>query len=132
MGTKPKKKMKTAAAWFEIPVKNMARAKKFYQYIFEIELDDLPMEQGPKMSMFPVEEGGVGGALIEAQDFYTPSHEGTLVYLAANPDLQDVLDRIEPNGGKVLNPKTQISDEYGYMAVFEDTEGNRLALHSMG
>lgn len=123
--------MKNAAAWFEIPTKKLSRAKKFYESIFEVEMIDMDMGGEFKMSMFPVEEGGVGGALCQHKDFYTPSHEGALVYFNAEPNVQSVLDRVEKNGGKILTPRTQISEEYGYMAVFEDTEGNRVALHAM-
>ena len=61
---------------------------------------------------------------------YTPSEHGVAIYLNANPDIQTVINRIEPAGGKVVIPKTQISPEVGYMAFFLDTEGNRLALHA--
>jgi len=75
---------------------------------------------------------GVGGALSYSPGFYSPSAtEGTLVYLNANPDVQIVLDRIEAAGGKIALPKTEISPEHGHMAVFIDTEGNRVALHSV-
>ena len=60
----------------------------------------------------------------------SPSRAGTLVYLNADPDLAVVLGRIEKAGGQVLVPKTQISPEFGFMAVFVDCEGNRVALHS--
>ena len=86
-----------------------------------------------KMRMFPIEDmvNGIGGALCKAEGFYKPSaSDGPLLYLNGNPDVQIVLDRIEKAGGKIVVPKTQISPEYGYMAVFLDTEGNRMALHS--
>lgn len=124
------KKMKNAVAWFEIPVKKLRRAKKFYQNIFGIEMIDMDMGDDFKMTMFPSEEGYVGGALCEHEEFYKPSQDGSLVYLSANPDLQAVLDRIEEAGGEILQPKTKITDEYGFMAMFKDTEGNRVALHS--
>jgi predicted enzyme related to lactoylglutathione lyase len=130
MSPKTIKKMKNAVAWFEIPAKKLSRAKKFYETIFDIEMEDIELDSDLKMTMFPVEEGGVGGALSEHKKFYTPSEKGTLVYISANPDLQVVLDRIEKAGGKILQHKTQISEEYGYMAIFSDTEGNRIALHS--
>ncbi len=118
--------------WVEIPANNLERATKFYEAIFDTELQYMEVGNGLKMAMFPVKEGGVSGALCEHKDFYTPSHEGPLVYLSADPDLQQILDKIKEQGGKELVPKTQISEEYGYMAVFEDCEGNRMALHSMG
>jgi predicted enzyme related to lactoylglutathione lyase len=131
MTPKTVRKMKNAVAWFEIPAKKLSRAKKFYESLFDIQMEDMDMDSDLKMTMFPVEEGGVGGALCEHKEWYTPSLEGTLVYISANPDLQKALDRVEKNGGKILQPKTQITDEYGYMAMFRDTEGNRIALHSM-
>jgi len=130
MAPKTRKKMKTAVSWFEIPAKKLSRAKKFYEAIFDIEMTDMDFESNLEMTMFPVEEGGIGGAICEHNEWYKPSMEGTLVYLAANPDLQKVLDKIEKNGGQILQKKTKISNEYGYMAIFSDTEGNRLALHS--
>ncbi len=116
--------------WFEIPTTNIARARKFYETIFKIEMEDMPMPQ-LKMVSFPadMESGKANGALVQ-HEMYSPSDKGVVIYLNANPKIQDVIDRIEPAGGKILIPKTQISPEIGYMAFFMDTEGNRLALHA--
>lgn len=122
--------MKNAVSWFEIPAKKLSRAKKFYEAIFDIEMQDMELGTELKMTMFPVEERGIGGAICEHKEWYKPSMDGALVYLSADPDLQPVLDKVEKNGGKILQEKTKITDEYGYMAIFQDTEGNRLALHS--
>jgi uncharacterized protein len=124
------KKLNHAIAWFEIATSDLSRAKKFYETIFGIELIDLDIGTGLKMAMFPTEDGTIGGALNQHAEFYKPSQEGTLVYLNAGPDLQDVLSKVEGAGGKIVVPKTQITEEYGYMAVFIDSEGNRVALHS--
>jgi len=124
---------KNAISWFEIPTTNLERATTFYETIFDTKLVPLDMPQ-LQMRMFPLEDmmTGVGGALSHSPGFYSPSAtEGTLVYLNANPDVQIVLDRIEAAGGKIAVPKTEISPEHGYMAVFIDTEGNRVALHSV-
>jgi predicted enzyme related to lactoylglutathione lyase len=125
--------MKNAISWFEIPTIDINRAQKFYEIIFGISMTpmDLP---NIKMRMFPLDDNmsQVGGALVDSGGFHRPSDlEGPLLYLNANPDVQLVLDKIEAAGGKVLVPKTEISPEYGSMAVFLDTEGNRVALHSM-
>jgi predicted enzyme related to lactoylglutathione lyase len=124
---------KNAISWFEIPAIDLSRAQKFYEAIFNIQM--IPLDTANfQMRMFPVEDmmNGIGGAISKAEGFYKPSAtDGTLVYLNANPDVQIVLDKIEAAGGKIIVPKTQISPEYGYMAVFIDTEGNRVALHSI-
>lgn len=123
---------KNAISWFEIPTTDLERATKFYESIFDIKLIPLDMPQ-LQMRMFPLEDRmGIGGALTLAPGFYTPSAtDGPLVYLNANPDVQIVLDRIVAAGGKITVPKTEISPEHGHMAVFVDTEGNRVALHSI-
>jgi len=124
---------KNAISWFEIPAIDLNRAQKFYEAIFNIEMVPLDTPNF-QMRMFPIEDmvNGIGGAISKAEGFYKPSAtDGTLVYLNANPDVQIVLDKIEAAGGKIVVPKTQISPEYGYMAVFIDTEGNRVALHSI-
>jgi len=124
---------KNAISWFEIPTTDLDRARRFYETIFATSLIPLDL-QNLRMRMFPIENqmSGIGGALCHNKDFYKPSStDGPLIYLNGNPDVQNVLDRVEPAGGKVLVPKTQISPEYGYMAVIIDSEGNRIALHSV-
>jgi predicted enzyme related to lactoylglutathione lyase len=126
--------MKNAISWFEIPTADLARAQKFYETIFQVSL--IPMDfPAMQMRMFPVDDPtnphAVSGALAYAPDFYKPIDNGTLVYLNANPDVQLVLDRVEAAGGKVLVPKTHISEEIGHMGVFIDSEGNRVAVHSV-
>src|SRR5687768_9401127 len=125
--------MENAISWFEIGTTDLDRATKFYEAIFKISLApmDLP---NIKMRMFPIDnmETGVGGALVDSGGFHKPSAtDGPLIYLNGNPDVQQVLDRVEEAGGKIALPKTEISPEYGYMAVIIDTEGNRIGLHSV-
>lgn len=125
--------MDHAISWFEIPATNIDRAAKFYEAIFDIKLNPLDMPN-IKMRMFPLDDPmkGVGGAVVESGGFHKPSAtDGPLIYLNGNPDVQHVLSKVEAAGGKIMVPKTQISEEYGYMAVFMDTEGNRIALHSV-
>lgn len=125
--------MKNAISWFEIPTTDIERAQKFYEAIFQIKLAPLETDNF-KMRMFPLDDpmNGVGGTLVKTDGFHIPSAtDGPLIYLNGNPDVQIILDRIEAAGGKITVPKTNISDEYGYMAVFIDTEGNRIALHSV-
>jgi hypothetical protein len=120
-----------AISWFEIPTTNLERAQKFYETIFGFEMVAMDMPNLP-MRMFPVTDFTfISGALTYAPDFYQPQPNGSLIYLNANPDLQLVLDRIEEAGGKILVPKTEISPDIGFMAVFLDSEGNRVALHSV-
>ena len=125
--------MTNAISWFEIPTTDLDRAQKFYETIFGIQL--VPMDfENIQMRMFPLDDpmSGVGGTLVKTDGFHVPSATGgPLIYLNGNPDVQTVVDKVEAAGGKVTVPKTKISDEYGYMAVFLDTEGNRIAVHSV-
>ena len=120
---------KNAINWFEIPTGDLDRAAKFYETIFDCKLIPIDLENGLRMRMFPVDNGTTGGALCHHPKFYTPTEAGALLYLNANPDVQIVLDRIEQAGGKVVMSKTEISPDFGFMALFIDTEGNRVGLH---
>ncbi len=123
---------KNAISWFEIPTTDLPRAQKFYEAIFDIKMIPLDLPN-IKMRMFPVDDPmGVGGSLVDSGGFHKPSDsEGPLIYLNANPDVQTILNKVPTAGGKVLVPKTEISPAFGHMAVIVDTEGNRIAIHSM-
>lgn len=126
------KKMSTetnALNWFEIPATDISRAKEFYERIFEIEMEEMEMS-GMKYAMFPFDPANakVAGGLAQSP-MHIPSATGSIIYLNANPDLQNVLDRIEEAGGKITMPKTSIGQN-GFMAFFTDSEGNTVALHS--
>ncbi len=119
-----------ALNWFEIAVTDFDRSKKFYESVFNIKMkvSDMPMM---KMASFVADDmtGKVSGALVKS-DMHKPSMDGALIYLNGNPDLEVPLGRVVGAGGKVLLPKTFINENVGYMAIFSDTEGNRVALHS--
>lgn len=125
--------MKSAISWFEIPATNLDRASEFYETIFGISL--IPMDLPDiKMRMFPVEDQmtDIGGAIVDSGGFHKPSAtDGPLIYLNGNPDVQKVLDKVEAAGGSIMMPKTEISPEYGFMAVIIDSEGNRIGLHNI-
>jgi len=118
-----------AINWFEIPATDIARAKRFYEQIFDIKMEEMDMP-GMKYAMFPFNpmKGNVAGGLAQSE-MHKPGTVGSIVYLNANPDLQHVLDRIQKAGGKITMPKTSIGQN-GFMAFFADTEGNNVALHS--
>lgn len=116
--------------WFEVPAADFQRAKKFYEDIFEINIAGHSMG-GYLMGFFPYEMGSgkLSGAIVHGEH-RIPSKDGALIYFNANPDLSTTLNRIEKAGGKILVPKTQISPEIGFFALFIDSEGNKMALHS--
>ncbi len=122
--------MTNAGSWFEIPVTDYNRAKTFYSTILGTEVMDAPMD-GMKYGVLPhdPESHGIGGGIVEMPNF-TPSQEGTTVYLNGGEDLNAPLSKVEAAGGKVVMPKTPIG-ENGFMAQFIDTEGNKVAFHSM-
>ena len=120
--------MKNTIVWFEIPVINFDRAKKFYEELLGLELQVDEMG-GAMMGFFPMEGEGVSGAIVKGEG-YEPTDKGTLVYFNCENDLQPVQDKIEAAGGKVIVPKTLIMEDIGYFCLFFDTEGNKVALWS--
>ena len=120
--------MKNLISIFEIPAADFSRAVKFYQAILDISIEEVNMD-GVLMGLFPSNDQSVSGAVIKGND-YKPSANGVIIYFNGGDNLQVVLDRIEANRGKIVVPKTQISPEIGFYALFIDTEGNKLGLHS--
>jgi predicted enzyme related to lactoylglutathione lyase len=116
--------------WFEIYVADMARARAFYEAVFGVVLEKLPVEDMEYWS-FPMEDGryGAGGALAKMEGV-APGPGGTLVYFGCE-DCAVEEARVEAAGGKVVSPKSSIGPSYGFISLLTDTEGNRIGLHSM-
>lgn len=119
--------------WFEIAIVDTPRAKQFYETILDIKMRTVVIGD-EELTFFPSDpdviqatSGRVTGVLTKSATA-KPSKEGTLIYLNAYPDIQTVIDRIEPAGGKVLVQRTQIPA--GFISVFIDSEGNRMAIHA--
>jgi len=118
--------------WLEIPVNDMGRAITFYENVLDLKLTREQMGS-LDMAWFPHEaEGyGSGGALVFYPQGYKTSVDGVLIYLTASSgNLANELSKVENAGGKILQDKTRISEEHGFMAILIDSEGNRVALHS--
>ncbi len=121
------KKKYNPAVYFEIPVTNIDRAMKFYSAVFNFTFEKEIIDKN-EMALFPFNENdlGITGALAKGE-IYKPSKNGTLIYLRAE-NIDETLKLALQNGGKVLYPKTSNGD-LGFVAEFEDSEGNRIALH---
>jgi predicted enzyme related to lactoylglutathione lyase len=121
-----------SVGWFEIPVSDMDRAIDFYQKVFDCMLDKQDLGDF-QMASFPLEKskGGAGGSLVFHKDFYKTSNlAGTLIYFSSQ-DCEVELNRVKEAGGEVQIPKRMIAPDIGFMGVFQDSEGNRIAVHSM-
>jgi len=123
------KKLSNPVGWFEIPVKEMKRAKAFYQFVFEAKLEVEKMGTC-RMAFFDMKDKayGTAGALVEGEG-YKPSATGTMLYFMVK-DIEAILARVKKQGGRTVLPKTSIG-EYGFIGWFKDTEGNRIGLHAM-
>ncbi len=128
---------KDALNWFELYVADFDRAKRFYETILKTSLQEVPMENcesaqtnSSRMAVFPYENmKGVGGSITKMKDI-APGAGGTIVYLNVEGDLDGVIKRIPTAGGTMVKPRTSIG-EHGFIAIFKDTEGNCVGLHSL-
>ena len=121
-------KMNSYVSIFEIPATDISRAINFYQSILGVKIEQMEFP-GMQMGLLPYEGQQVVG-LITKGEGYEPSPAGVTVFLNGGDNLQNVLDKITKNGGKVQVPKTPHADENGFFAIFLDSEGNKLGLHS--
>jgi predicted enzyme related to lactoylglutathione lyase len=120
--------MNSFVSIFEIPATDISRAINFYQSILDIKIEEIDMP-GMQMGVFPYDGQVVTGVILKGEG-YTPSRNGVTIYLNGGDNLQIVLDKVGRNGGEIVVPKTLHGDESGYFALFLDTEGNRVGLHS--
>ncbi|HFK5560489.1 VOC family protein [Elizabethkingia anophelis] len=114
--------------YFEIPVNDLQRAVKFYSAIFNFIFEKEIMD-GYEMAFFPFEEtkSGVTGALVKG-DVYKPTKNGVILYFKTD-SIENILKKVLEYGGSILYPKT-LNEKFGFaVAEFEDSEGNRIALH---
>lgn len=126
--TKNKKDMNSFISIFEIPATDLSRAISFYQEILGVKIERMHFPE-MQMGLFPYEEQIVTGVIMKGED-YKPSANGVTIYLNGGDNLQIILDKVERNGGKIIIPKTPHADEVGYFAIFHDSEGNKIGLHS--
>ena len=121
--------------WFEIPVADTNRAKKFYETILDIEMVTRKFpETNEELTFFPSDpkviqatSGRVTGVLTKSE-LNEPSTKGSFVYINASPKIQTVLEKVEKAGGKILVSKTPT--HFGLIATIIDSEGNRVGLHA--
>lgn len=121
------------AGWFEIPVSDMERAIRFYETVFGFKLERNDLGD-LVMAWFPANyrAEGAAGSLVYKPGFYKPSQDGTLVYFTSpTGNLQNELNNVQKAGGEVLIQKRLVTEDIGYMGLFVDSEGNRVALHSL-
>jgi predicted enzyme related to lactoylglutathione lyase len=119
--------------WFEIPVTDIKRAKKFYETILDIEMV-IRADGNDEAVFFPFNpdviqatSGRITGVLSKTER-NSPSVNGTMVYINASPSIQTVLDKVEKSGGSIIVPKMKIPA--GFIAVIVDSEGNKVGLHA--
>jgi predicted enzyme related to lactoylglutathione lyase len=119
--------------WFEIPVTDIDRAKTFYETILTIKMVKR-IDRSDESVFFPYNpnviqatSGRVTGVLSKSAT-NKPSANGPIIYINASPSIQNVLDKVEKAGGKLLSPKVQIPP--GFIALIMDSEGNRIGLHA--
>ena len=129
-------------SWFEIPVKNFDQAAEFYGKVLSRKIEIFNFN-GARHGVLAKYVSEVGGAIVETEDF-EPNKKGPLLYLRV-VDLYSALEAVTKNGGKIIMektlirnenlgqnsvvPHTQIDGKIGYIAKFEDPDGNILGLH---
>ena len=116
--------------WIEIPVTDMERAKSFYESVFDVEISIHDLG-GVIMGWFPFAENkpGASGSLVQHESYNPSATHGSVVYFSCK-DVNTELSRVAAAGGTVLQDKTEIGGGHGFMGLIQDTEGNRIALHS--
>ncbi len=119
--------VRSALTWFEIPVADFDRARRFYETILETTIPEHAF-QGSRIAVFPYEQGGAGGCL-DAGSPSKPGDRGVVIYLDVRGRLDRTLQLVASAGGRIASPKAELPN-IGFVAQIIDSEGNRVGLHS--
>jgi predicted enzyme related to lactoylglutathione lyase len=116
--------MNNVINWFEIPVADMDRAVAFYEPVMQVTLRRETMDCAELV--FPHQDPAPGGALAKF-DGIAPSAQGAIIYL--HTDILPPRSTASPRRvGRVFGPLT-LPNDIGTIALFTDSEGNRVGLH---
>ena len=110
--------------WFDIPAADFERARQFYAEVLDLEV----REEFQNVGVFASNEGEVSGCIYLSKE-ETPRANGPLLYLNVNGRLDDAIEKAYTFGGRVIKGKHPIGP-FGHRAIIQDSEGNRIALHS--
>lgn len=113
------------AIWIEFPAADLARAKAFYEAVFQHDPTDILSEGARSITVIP----GEPTVSLNQVDGFTPTTAGSLPYFHLEESLAAVLDRVTRAGGRVLEDAHARGDN-GFFAQVQDTEGNALYVHS--
>ena len=105
----------------DIPVSDMRKAAAFYQSLFGWRIEEFPGFEGYPMWRAPNQISG-GGLAPRDEGFTQPRS-----YVEVD-SIDDVLAKVEANGGTVTMPKTSI-DPTSWFAAFTDPDGNAIGLY---
>ncbi|AZA90721.1 Predicted enzyme related to lactoylglutathione lyase [Chryseobacterium nakagawai] len=114
--------------YFEILVHDLERAENFYSAVFNFSFEKDIIDHY-EMALFPFEEknSGITGALAKG-DVYKATKDGVIIYFKTE-SIDATLEKVLQHAGTILYPK-RTDEKYGFaVAEFEDSEGNRIALH---
>lgn len=112
--------------WIDIPVADLERAAAFYSKVLAIQVSIESFGES-RFAVLEHSEGN-GGCLVVEPDAIQ-STGGVLVYLNTDGRIRDAIARSEASGGKIVQP-IQTIGPHGFRAIIQDSEGNRIALHS--
>ena len=119
-----------ALTWFEIPVRDLDRAQRFYEEVLQRSLAREAMGPGITLAVFPHAQGQGAGGCLKASTDVEPAGHGTIVYLDAGPMLDATAARVASAGGRVVQPRIDLPEGMGAFVHIEDPEGNRVGLHA--
>jgi hypothetical protein len=111
--------------WFEIPVTDMKLSKAFYDAVFKTSLVEDSTGPNP-MAMFPVADMKVGNSGHLYPGKPPAAGTGNTVHLLAPEPLEESIERLTQNGGKVVSPIVTIPP--GRFAYCLDPDGNSIGL----
>ena len=122
--------MSNVINWFEIPVADIDRAQAFYEKVLGRSLQRGEFGGG-ELAVFPYQQPATGGCLQAGKPRSAVAGHGIRIYLDCTPSIDAALARVVAAGGQVVEPKSALPGDMGFIAHLRDTEGNEVGLHAL-
>ena len=110
----------------ELSTTDIDKTRSFNESIFDWKFESVPGFESYAMFTTP---SGLGGGIDSGPNAEPPIDKGPVLHIEVD-DIEAALGLIHAAGGKTIVPKTKISDEFGFFALFLDNVGNRLGIWS--
>ena len=121
--------MESRVVHFEIQADDINRAKKFYENVFNWQIDQIMTAEQGGMDYYGLKTGADGTPGINGGMYQRPADKKITTFdcTIQVDDIDKAIEGVKANGGKLVGEKMEIPG-VGWFITGNDTEGNKFGI----